>query len=175
MLNRLFVGFYLLVLSVAALAQPEPVCQRENIIATTPDSRFVVNDNATVTDTQTDLMWKLCTEGKSGVQCKEGEALEMNWAEALLYLPEHNSLGAGGYTDWRLPNIRELSTLVESQCAHPAINLDIFPNTPASHFWTSSPYHFYTHYSWYVDFAYGSPTYDERIRKKLLRLVRDAN
>lgn len=175
MLNKIIFGNFLLLFSVIGWAQQEPICQPENIIATTPDSRFVVNENGTVNDMQTGLMWKHCAEGKSGVQCKEGEVLEMNWAEALLYMSEHNTDGASGYNDWRLPNIRELSTLVESQCAHPAINSEIFPNTLPSHFWTSSPYHFYTHYSWYVDFGYGSPTYDERIRKKLLRLVRDAN
>lgn len=98
------------------------------------------------------------------------EALALNWAEALLYMNEHNKSGDG---NWRLANIRELSTLVETRCVNPAINVEVFPGTPPMHVWASSPYHFYTHYSWYVDFGYGTANYDERIRDKGLRLVRD--
>lgn len=156
------------------LVSAEQKCQPENIEASTPTSRFQIGENQTVTDPLTGLMWKTCLEGKTGAACEEGEASMLTWGATLLHLPQVNIDGGfAGYTDWRLPNIRELSTLVEMQCAHPAINLEVFPNAPAVHVWTSSPYQFYTHYSWLVDFAYGAPTYDERIREKGVRLVRD--
>jgi len=165
--------FSLILVLLASSSLAEQKCQPENILASTPASRFVV-DNNVVLDTQTDLMWLLCVEGLSGEACEEGEVLEFNWAQALQQVDKVNgSGGKSSYQDWRLPNIRELSTLVEMQCAAPAINLDVFPNTPVAQTWTSSPYHFYTHYSWLVDFNYGAPTYDERIRGKTLRLVRD--
>lgn len=173
MLNKLLTFFILTVMATAAFAQPPHVCQKTNIPEATPSARFVNNGDGTITDSNTDLMWKQCLEGLAGDECELGEALALNWAEALLYLPELNKEGDKGYMDWRMPNIRELSTLVETQCMNPSINTEVFPGTPATQVWTSSPYQFYTHYSWYVDFGYGSADYDERIKPKSLRLVRD--
>lgn len=168
----------LVMMTGLAMAQPENApqrCQTENIPATTPSEQFHVNGDGTVTDTRTGLMWMTCLVGLSGDLCAQGEALAMTWAKALRYAPELNASGGfAGYTDWRLANIRELSTLPELQCKSPAVNSEIFPGALSSHVWSSSPYHFYTHYSWYVDFSNGAPTYDERIRDKMVRLVREA-
>lgn len=166
----------LLLFFVTRYCYGEQYCQRENTLASTPDSRFFVQQKGTVTDQKTGLMWKTCLEGISGENCNDGEYYLYNWAVALNYVGTMNELqGFAGFRDWRLPNIRELSTLVELQCVNPAINLALFPNAPAIQTWTSSPYHFYTHYSWLVDFALGAPSYDERIQEKSLRLVRDHN
>ena len=160
-------------------AQPsieQQMCQPENISSATPASRFIVMPKRNVVDRQTGLMWRACVEGLSGELCDEGEPLQVHWGEALLYpAAQRNNTGGNtdDYNDWRLPNIRELSTLVELQCANPAVNSEIFPNTPTTHVWSSSPYNFYTHYSWYVDFANGAPTYDLRTAMKNIRLVRD--
>ncbi|MFD1217187.1 Lcl C-terminal domain-containing protein [Microbulbifer celer] len=74
----------------------------------------------------------------------------------------------------RLPNIRELGSLLELQCAGPAINRVLFSNAASTDVWSSSPSNFHTHYSWYVDFATGALTYGEREKPKAIRLVRDA-
>jgi len=152
----------------------EQLCQSESIVSTAPSANFLDLGDGSVVDQVTGLMWRKCPEGLSGENCELGELVTLTWAGALQYAPKIND-GAGfaGYHDWRLPNIRELSTIVDLQCANPAINTDVFPSTPVSHAWTSSPYHFYTHYSWYVDFSSGAPTYDERISQKSVRLVRD--
>lgn len=179
MRNKLFL-LSIFMWSNIAFAQPpveQQVCQPENISATTPSSRFIFTAKRNVVDRQTGLMWRACVEGASGELCDEGEPVQVHWGEALLY-PAGAKLTSTNektseYDDWRLPNIRELSTLVELQCATPAVHSEIFPNTPASHVWSSSPYNFYTHYSWYVDFANGAPTYDLRTSPKNIRLVRD--
>jgi hypothetical protein len=86
-----------------------------------------------------------------------------------------NKNGFAGHTDWRVPNIRELGTLVELQCFQPSINSAVFPNTPNRPVWSSSPYlpapDFYT---WQVDFQNGSIYSDDRTKTKYLRLVRDS-
>jgi hypothetical protein len=173
-ISRLLVLMLLLSLSLCPQSQQvEQRCYRDNMASTTPSSRYQVHDDGTVTDRETGLMWSVCVEGMKGKNCNKGQALELSWAGALTYLPALNSdEGFAGYKDWRLPNIRELATLAELQCSQPAINLEIFPNTPSTHIWSSSPYHFYTHYSWYVDFESGQITYAERIKPKQLRLVR---
>jgi len=151
----------------------EPFCDASHLKASTPSARFQVQSD-TVVDTRTGLMWQKCQYGLDGNTCESGSVQAVNWGEALLQVPVINSSGYGGYSDWRLPNIRELSTLIELQCANPAVNRSVFPGAQGVHIWTSSPYHFYTHYSWYVDFANGAPTYDERTASKGLWLVRDA-
>lgn len=149
-------------------------CQTENVVSTTSPSRYQQNKDDTVVDTETGLMWRTCLEGVTGETCDKGEPLEVTWAGALLYVPEFNSQGGfAGYTDWRLPNVRELSTLVELQCANPAVNLAVFPNAAASDAWSSSPALFHAHYSWHVNFETGAFAYGEREKAKTIRLVRD--
>jgi hypothetical protein len=155
----------------------QQVCHRANMTATAPTSRFQQHDDGTVTDQETGLMWRRCVEGLKGKDCNKGKALEFSWAGALNYASSLNKdEGFADYRDWRVPNVRELSSLLELQCARPAINLEIFPNTlPAAHAWSSSPYNFYAHYSWYVNFESGDIHTTERVKPKQLRLVRGIN
>lgn len=160
-------------LSVASV-QAEQQCKSETIKATAGTARYEATKEGVVLDTLTGLEWRQCVEGVSGEACDQGEASLLNWAHALTHVAKVNAAKAAGHDDWRLPNVRELNSIVELQCADPAINSEIFPAAPSVHTWTSSPYHFYTHYSWFVDFASGAVTYDERIQPKAVRLVRSA-
>ena len=60
---------------------------------------FVDNNDGTVTDLSTGLMW---TKGDSG--------RGMNWREALAYA---KNLSTGGHNDWRVPNAKELQYIVD--------------------------------------------------------------
>ncbi|SJM92265.1 DUF1566 domain-containing protein [Crenothrix polyspora] len=116
-------------------------CQTQ-ITATTPTARFTSYNNGTVSDKYTGLMWKKCSEGQqwnaSSHTC-HFFATAYNWQEALQQAQTVNSsAGFAGYKDWRVPNIKELGTLVEEQCVHPAINLSVFPTTLGNGFWSSS-------------------------------------
>lgn len=64
-----------------------------------PDADFADNTDGTATDTTTGLMWE-----------KAGSS-PMNWENALAWCVDEAD--TGGYTDWRLPNKRELDSLVE--------------------------------------------------------------
>ncbi|GJQ62126.1 MAG: hypothetical protein SCALA702_11790 [Melioribacteraceae bacterium] len=65
-------------------------------------NNFVDNGNGTITDLATSLMWDQhgTTEGKS-------------WEEALAWVQELNSNSYLGYNDWRLPNAKELQSLLD--------------------------------------------------------------
>jgi hypothetical protein len=63
---------------------------------------FVDNRNGTVTDVATGLMWE---RGDS----KEG----MDWSEALEYVERLNAENYLGYSDWRLPDAKELHSIVD--------------------------------------------------------------
>lgn len=94
---------------------------------------FADNGDGTVTDLATGLMW---TKADSGVA--------LNWQEALAYA---EALECGGYDDWRLPNAKELQSIVDYRYAPdatdsnrvgPAIDPVFELTTEDSCFWTST-------------------------------------
>jgi len=62
-------------------------------------NQFVDNGNSTITDNATGLMW---------TQDDNGEGV--NWEEALHYA---ENLNLAGYSDWRLPNSKELQSIID--------------------------------------------------------------
>lgn len=155
-------------------AQADQSCQSDNTVATAPSTRFELAGSV-VKDRETGLMWKRCLEGMSGSLCDDGEQAQLSWPKALLHAQALNEQGGhGGYTNWRLPNIKELMSIAELQCVQPALNLEIFPSAPAQlRIWSSSPYRFYPHYSWFVDFSNMTSNHVERFQKFSVLLVRD--
>ena len=119
-----------LLLSSLALSQVEQDVQIEQDVRTHifsdswPDSRFKLGNDGTVTDLVTDLMWKRCPEGTnlSDNFCK-GERVFVNWAQAHKMALEADY---AGYTNWRVPNIKELTSLAALGRV-PAVNIDAFP------------------------------------------------
>jgi len=63
---------------------------------------FRDNGDGTITDSATQRMWS---------QADSGEGLD--WAAALQWVQKKNAANYLGYSDWRLPNIKELQSLVE--------------------------------------------------------------
>ena len=68
-----------------------------------------------------------------------------------------NNAHFGGYSDWRLPTIKELPFLVNYSIPNPgpAIYTAYFPNTVSSYYWSSTTYANYTSSAWFVYFYYG--------------------
>lgn len=164
----------LVALSFNSQAVTVQTCQTDNIPATTPSARFTVHGDGTVTDKATGLMWKQCSEGQSGSDCATGAASGYTWRFALQRAATVNSNGFAGYSDWRLPNIKELRSIVERQCIEPSINLTVFPATPVAWFWSSSLVVAYdgNAFVWRVNFNSGSELWDTKDYTLAERLVR---
>lgn len=137
--------------------------------ASTPVSRFTNNNDGTITDNITGLIWKRCSEGLSGTLCESGSATTFTWQDALKFA---KSSTFAGKNDWRLPNIKELATIVERQCTMPAINEIVFPLTPTMSFWSSTPYDANANFAWNIYFPYGISDGNNKEYKFYVRLVR---
>ena len=148
-------------------------CQTNRILATTPTNRFTINNDGTVSDTKTGLTWKKCSEGQSGVDCRIGTATTYTWQGALQQAQSvNNNGGFAGYKNWRLPSIKELSSIVEEQCIEPSINLAVFPESPSYWYWSSSPFAVSSSFAWFVYFDYGYSDYLSKGDFNFVRLVR---
>ena len=164
-----------------ALAQDGVQDCRQSILASAPDSRYTENLDGTVTDKVTGLIWKQCPEGLSGADCGAGngqlpeDSTLLTWQAALQHAAAADFAGSG---DWRLPNLKELQSLVELRCRTPAVNSRLFPNTPgasASEFWTSSSNSSQATDAYAVDFSEGYITIAPKELTAYVRLVRDAD
>ncbi len=126
------------------------------------NQRFTVNGNGTVSDNNTGLMW-IQDPSVPGV------AGAMNWSEALSTC---ESLTFAGFADWRLPNLNEVSSLIDYSRSAPAID-PVFLNT-SSWAWTSTPVAGVPGQSWYVSFDVGIVFYAKRGLTGYIRPVRSA-
>lgn len=140
-----------------------------------PDEIYIVRDDGTVFDTRTRLIWKRCVEGQTwdGTTCI-GDASAYVWWEAL-QAAEISTFG--GYDDWRVPNVKEFTSLVET-CApngYPR-NTTIFPPSEGSNLalWTSSPVKDDVADKVWVDGWGGPGTYSRDAAGFGVRLVRSA-
>ena len=151
-------------------------CKLTNIVASTPLTRFNLNGDATVTDLKTGLMWKQCPEGKSGSDCLTGNYQNAFWDTSLNEIVKLNA-GAGfaGYKDWRMPNVKELRSIIEAQCYGPAVNEEVFPNTPLVNFLTSSLVNDTDRNRiWAIEFRFGRVERMNITTSAYVRLVRTA-
>ena len=168
----LFCCLSCMVLMLAAPSLMAQTCRSEDEVpSTTLSSSFIDHDDGTVTDSKTGLMWMKCPLGQSGNDCATGSANTYTWQEAL---DAADGYSFAGYNDWRLPNIKELRSIVEQRCYDPAINLAVFPATSSWIFWSASPFAGYSGHAWVVLFTDGFAAhyYDRRYGYLQVRLVR---
>jgi len=124
-------------------------------------SRLVL-EGSTVRDTKTGLVWQ-----------QTASSTKRDFAGAQAYC---SGLGAG----WRLPNIRELISIVDDTHLPdfdqmPAIDPLFLPSSTDHDFdfWSSTPTPGSSDSFWYVKFAYGSVLLDGKMTMlKLARCVR---
>ncbi len=113
---------------------------------------YTDNGDGTITDNSSGLMW---LEVDLGVA--------VNWQEAL-ELAENSDFA--GYDDWRLPDVKELQSIVSYDGSYPAINQNYFTCTELTenenyYYWSSTSAYFSEmapeyDSAWYVAFGYTS-------------------
>jgi hypothetical protein len=117
---------------------------------------FVNNNDGTVSDTATGLVWQRADDGQA-----------KTWQNALSTC---EGLELAGQTDWRLPDIRELQSIVDDKRSFPAI--DSAFSSREERYWsgttdTSSPGE-----AWYVHFVTGYAENTSKLDAYQVRCVR---
>ena len=139
--------------------------------ATVTVSTLQPNVDGTVTDPTTGLTWMRCAMGQTwtGNSCSgTASTYTFDQANALT-----GTVTFAGQSDWRMPNIRELQTIVDLSTYTPAINSTAFPNTPNLFFWSGSPKASSSSFAWVVSFDKGMPNdFGGRSDNYAVRLVR---
>lgn len=73
-------------------------------------NNFIDNSDGTVTDSATGLMWM---QDDYGNNSKTGPRSGISWKDALAWVEEKNDENYLGYNNWRLPNAKEMQSLVD--------------------------------------------------------------
>jgi len=131
-------------------------------LAAAPPGQYMVGIGAlagTVLDTETGLRWQQAV-GATGTQ-----AGSVRYCDLLIL---------GGFSDWRLPSVLELASLVDESVASPGPTIDsaAFPLTPSQEFWSSSPALGTPSYGWVVLFDESSALGDDATQMYYARCVR---
>ena len=124
-----------------------------------PSPRFTNNSDGTITDKLTGLMWTQ-NANTPGPACSPGGAQPFEtWQGALTYVACLNTNIYLGYTDWRLPNVNELNSLVNSSQVDMAdwLNSVGFSGVWITDYWSSTPATI-TGYARFVDMTEGIVT-----------------
>lgn len=140
-----------------------------------PEERFVDNGDGTVTDSFSGLMWM------RDVSCQGSGSWEQAMAAALSFNRNRKVATCEAYTaihtDWRLPNRRELLSVIDFSQNEPALPADHpFANLDAeAGFWTSTTYARNTNMAWYLDIATGDVEEDAKSNRRYIWFVRTAD
>jgi hypothetical protein len=117
---------------------------------------FTVEPDGTVSDSRTGLVWDQCLLGQDHANACDGPGDPYTWQQGLAAAEALNAQNWLGHDDWRLPNVRELRSLVERACVQPGIDTNVFLNAPtAPAVLTSSTYPGFPSAVWVVGFDSG--------------------
>jgi len=120
--------------------------------------RFVDNRDGTVTDNCTGLMWQ-----------KETAPDEYTWQQALQYC---EGLELAGHSDWRLPNVQELHSILDYDRRGPATDPIFGANLRKVLYWSSTTFGYNSNDAWGVNLDDGGAGYSREDLPWAARAVR---
>jgi len=135
-----------------------------------PTLDYTDNGDGTVTDNNTNLMWVKEPGAIGGVWGAPGTPALMSWNVGL---DECELLNYAGHSDWRMPNIKELMSIVDfsrmPSCIDPA-----FTFVQLAGYWSSTTYATMTAMAWQIKFSDGGMETNIKVNFDFVRPVRTA-
>jgi len=121
--------------------------------------RFVYNTDNTITDNVTGLDWI------QNPAITSGDGFDFAntylWANAITAITAMNTANYGGHNDWRLPNLKELISIVDYGRIFPSINVSFFTSL-SDYYWSNTTHASITEEAWIVNFNDGVTATDSK-------------
>jgi len=120
---------------------------------------YTSNNDGTITDNNTKLVWEKKTNCSGGTHCVNDV---YTWDAAFAYVAALNAANFAGHNDWRLPNIKELQSIINYQYIGPAVSPEFNDCGNGSctvfdgFYWSSSTFALDPAFAWKVFFHDGS-------------------
>ena len=111
---------------------------------------------------------KIVTDNETGLQWQDNASATKTWQNAINYCED---LTLGDYDDWRLPNINELTSIVDDTKISPSLSY-VFKFFASNYYWSSTTYAGNSGYAWIVGFYYGFQNYYDKSYSLYVRCVR---
>ncbi len=124
---------------------------------------FMDNSDGTVTDENRELVWQQIDDNKT-----------RSWEDAESYCKTtlNDGSGPGGWSDWRLPNRKELASIIKSKNRSPAVDHKLFPGTNSSTYWSSTTKPNNNALAWGIYFGSGYSNTNNKTNRYFVRCVR---
>lgn len=141
---------------------------------------FTDNGDGTITDQATGLTWEKLSDDGS-IHDKDNT---YTWANAFAKVATLNSTVFAGHSDWRVPNLRELESLVDASTFNPATYSAFSPGcavfctvlscscTASSLYWSSTTLAAVPSEAWSVGFNVGNVSFNVKSSALYARAVR---
>jgi hypothetical protein len=124
---------------------------------------YTDNGNGTITDNNTGLVW----EKKSDDDSIHDKDNFYTWDEAFAFVTDLNAAKFAGHNDWRVPNYKELISILNLENSFPAVSPAFNNNCVAgatvltgscmeSHYWSSTAFAISPDFAWGVEFGGGN-------------------
>lgn len=135
-------------------------------------SAGVISKNGIAKDSVTGLMWQdepITEVEKTALYKKTNRSKAGDWNYAKTYC---ENLTLSGFSDWRLPNIYELTTLLDNTKSSTPIIIDGIENISSFYYWSSTTNASVPSGAWVVYFGNGNDAWDNKASSNYVRCVR---